>query len=137
MKVKQNDIFSHIFSFTQEEVIAFAKVTGDANPIHLDSEYAAQTIFKQPIMHGFLGGSIFSKVFGTLFPGEGTIYLKQSMEFLRPMFVDTEYEAVFTVKEIQAEKHKALIETIIKDRNTQKDTIKGEAWVMNKSRIEA
>ena len=103
--------------------------------MHLDENFAANTIFKKPIMHGFLGGSIFSKVFGTLFPGEGTIYLKQSMEFLRPMFVDVMYEAIFTVKEILEEKHKAVIETIIRDKDTKKETIKGEALVMNNEKI--
>jgi acyl dehydratase len=130
-----NDFYQHNFKFTQAEVAQFAQVTGDHNPIHLDAEYAQNTPFKQPIMHGFLGGSIFSKVFGTLFPGEGSIYLKQSMEFLRPMLVDTEYEATFTVKEINREKHRATIETIIRDKKTQKETIKGEAVVMNSDRI--
>ena len=82
-------------------------------------------------MHGFLGGAIFSKVFGTLFPGEGTIYLKQSMAFVKPMFVDTEYEAVFTVRELIKEKNRAIIDTIINEVSTGDATIKGEATVMN------
>ena len=127
--------YSHSFSFNQEEVEHFAAVSGDNNPVHLDAEYAAGTIFKKPIIHGFLAGSIFSKVFGTLFPGEGTVYLKQNMDFLRPMFVDTDYEAVFKVKEIDQAKHRALIETIILDKNTQKQTIKGEALIMNTEKI--
>ena len=69
--------YEHEFSFSQDSVKRFAEVTGDNNPIHLDSVYAATTPFKKPIMHGFLSGSIFSKVFGTIYPGEGTIYLKQ------------------------------------------------------------
>ena len=51
------------FSFSQKDVEAFAQITGDNNPIHLDTSYAAQTPFKKPIMHGFLGGSIFSICF--------------------------------------------------------------------------
>jgi acyl dehydratase len=133
--IAQDDVYQHDFSFSQAEVAQFAQVTGDHNPIHLDAEYAQTTPFKQPIMHGFLGGSIFSKVFGTLFPGEGSIYLKQTMEFLRPMFVDTRYEAIFRVKEVNREKHRATIETIIRDKNTQKETIKGEAVVMNNEKI--
>src|SRR6478752_7093968 len=96
VKVENGAVYTHGFSFSQEEVNRFAEVTGDCNPIHLDESYAASTAFKRPIMHGFLGGSIFSKVFGTLFPGEGTIYLKQSMSFVKPMYTDTAYEAVFT-----------------------------------------
>ncbi|MDX5347889.1 MAG: MaoC family dehydratase [Hymenobacteraceae bacterium] len=129
--VETGTVYKHEFSFTQEEVNRFAEVTGDTNPVHTDAAYAAATMFKRPIMHGFLGGSIFSKVFGTLFPGEGTIYLKQTMAFVKPMYVDTAYEAVFTVKEVQLEKHRATVETTIVEKETGDATIKGEAVVMN------
>jgi acyl dehydratase len=130
-----NDTYKLAFRYTQAQVQAFADVTGDQNPIHIDAEYASTTPFKKPIMHGFLSGSVFSKVFGTLFPGEGTIYLRQTMEFLRPMYVETDYEAVFTVKEINAEKHRALVETVIYDTTTQKACLRGEAEVMNDKKI--
>lgn len=127
----QGQTYQYDFQYTQAQVQAFAEVTGDHNPVHLDTEYASKTAFKKPIMHGFLSGSVFSKVFGTLFPGEGTIYLRQNMEFLRPMYVDVAYQAVFTIKEINAEKHRAIVETIIYDLNTQKPCLRGEAEVMN------
>jgi len=133
--IDAGQVYTHEFSFTQNDVERFAEVTGDKNPVHLDAEYAAKTMFKKPIMHGFLGGAVFSKIFGTLFPGEGTIYLKQSMSFMRPMFVDTIYEARMTVKEVNKEKHRAIVETIIADKNTGDVTISGEATVMNVSRI--
>ncbi len=131
VKVETGAVYTHEFSFTQEEVNRFAEITGDRNPIHTDADYAAGTMFKKPIMHGFLGGAIFSKVFGTLFPGEGTIYLKQSMAFVKPMFVDMKYVATFTVKEVIGEKHRAQIDTIISEKETGEATIKGEATVMN------
>lgn len=127
--------YTHSFSFTQDEVVRFAEVTGDKNPVHLDEAYAATTMFKRPIMHGFLGGAVFSKVFGTLFPGEGTIYLKQSMAFMRPMFVDTIYEVRMTVKEVNKEKHRATVETLVVDVTSGETTISGEATVMNVSQI--
>lgn len=74
-----NQVYTHEFSFTQDEVNRFAEVTGDKNPVHTDAAYAAKTLFRKPVMHGMLGAALFSKVFGTLFPGEGTIYLKQSL----------------------------------------------------------
>ena len=101
--IEVNQVYTHDFQFSQEEVNRFAEVTGDKNPVHTDAEYAAKTMFKRPIMHGMLSASLFSKVFGTLFPGEGTIYLKQSLNFLKPMYVDVTYEAVFTVKEVKEE----------------------------------
>lgn len=127
--------YTHSFSFTQEEVVRFAEVTGDKNPVHLDEAYAATTMFKRPIMHGFLGGAVFSKVFGTLFPGEGTIYLKQSMAFMRPMYVDTTYEVRMTVKEVNKEKHRATVETLVVDVASGETTISGEATVMNVTQI--
>lgn len=133
--IEENQIFRFPFSFSQAEVIQFAQVTGDNNPLHLDAAYAAGTVFKQPIIHGFLGGSVFSRVFGTLFPGEGSVYLKQSMEFVRPMLVDTAYEAVFTVKEINREKHQAVVTTEIVDKNRGKLSVRGEATVMNAAKI--
>jgi acyl dehydratase len=127
--------YTHTFRFTQKEVELFAQVTGDKNPVHLDADYAAKTMFKRPIMHGFLGGSVFSKIFGTLFPGEGTIYLKQSMAFMRPMFVDTDYEVRMNVKEVNKEKHRATVETVIVDKATGDVVINGEATVMNVEKI--
>lgn len=135
MAIEAGTIYTHEFSFTQDEVIQFANVTGDKNPVHLDAEYAAKTMFKKPIMHGFLGGSVFSKVFGTLFPGEGTIYLKQSMSFMRPMYVNTIYEVRMTVKDVNKEKHRANVETNIVDKATGDVVISGEATVMNVDRI--
>lgn len=134
-KIQSGDTFTHQFSFSQADVEAFAEVSGDKNPVHLDASYAAQTMFKRPIMHGFLGASVFSKVFGTLFPGEGTIYLKQSLEFLRPMYVDTTYEAVFTVKSTNEERHRGIISCEIKDTEKEKVTLRGEAELMNTNRF--
>jgi len=129
-----NETYNHRFRFTQEEVNRFAEVTGDANPVHTDAAYAATTMFKRPIMHGMLGAALFSKVFGTLFPGEGTIYLKQSLNFLKPMYPDTEYDAIFTVKEVLKDKNRAIVETVIRDLDGKTCT-SGEATVMNVTKI--
>lgn len=107
--VKQGDVYKHGVKFTQADVVKFAEVTGDFNPIHIDAEYAAKTVFKKPIVHGFLSGAVFSKVFGTLFPGEGTIYLSQEMKFLAPIFVEEQYEARFEVMEVNTEKHIGIV----------------------------
>lgn len=127
-----NTIYRHKFSFVQEDVVLFAKVSGDNNPLHLDADFAATTAFKKPIIHGALASSVFSKIMGTEFPGFGSIYLKQVSEYKRPMFVDTEYEAVFTVTSINEEKHIAEISTEIFDVHTGKKTTEGMAVIMNK-----
>jgi acyl dehydratase len=133
--IQKGETYSHEFKFTQNEVIQFAEVTGDKNPVHTDAEYAAKTMFKRPIMHGMLSASLFSKVFGTLFPGEGTIYLKQSLNFLKPMYVETDYVAEFKVLDIIAEKNRAIVETTIKDKNSGLVCTSGEATVMNTNAI--
>ena len=132
--IEVNQTYTHEFQFSQDEVNRFAEVTGDRNPVHTDAAYAAGTMFKRPIMHGMLGAALFSKVFGTLFPGEGTIYLKQSLNFLKPMYAGTAYDAVFTVKEVIREKNRAIVETVIKDKEGKVCT-SGEATVMNVNRI--
>jgi acyl dehydratase len=105
--------FEFEFQFSQSDVERFAQVTGDKNPLHLDGNYASHTVFKRPIMHGLLSGSIFSKVFGTIYPGEGTIYLEQKLIFKRPMYVDTDYIAKFKVTECNSEKSTLWIDSKI------------------------
>lgn len=133
-KLHLNQTFSTNFSFSQQDVADFARVTGDNNPVHLDEEFASKTIFKTRIMHGMLGACVFSKVFGTLFPGDGTIYLSQSVNFLKPMYVDVIYEAHFEVMEI-LEKNRARISTTILT-NEGKKVVVGEAIVMNIEKID-
>ncbi|MBS1646188.1 MAG: MaoC family dehydratase [Bacteroidetes bacterium] len=133
--IEKDQTYAHEFSFSQQDVIAFANATGDKNPVHLDADYAAKTMFKRPIMHGMLSASLFSKVFGTLFPGEGTIYLKQSLNFLKPMYVDTVYVAEFIVKEVIKDKNRAVVETLIKHKETGNVCTSGEAVVMNVEKI--
>ena len=64
---------------SDQDIAAFAELSGDVNPVHLSDDFAAGTIFKRRIAHGFLTGSLFSTVLGTKLPGPGCIYLSQSM----------------------------------------------------------
>jgi acyl dehydratase len=73
--------------FGAEEVRAFAELTGDRNPVHLDEEVARRTRFQRPIVHGMLYASLFSAIFGTQLPGAGAIYLAQSLKFVLPVAV--------------------------------------------------
>jgi len=130
-----DDTYSEFFSYTQEQVIAFAELSGDKNPLHLDAEYAATTMFKKPIIHGILGASIMSKILGMYFPGEGTVYLKQEIDFKRPMYVDVVYEAQLKVLETNTDKHIAIVETKIVDKETGKVNVLGNAHVMHKEKI--
>ena len=131
-KIIIGDIYEHDFSFNQDDVIKFSNATGDYNPIHLDKEYAKKTPFKTPIVHGFLAGSVFSKVFGTIYPGEGTIYLKQEMFFLKPMFPRQPYKATFEIISTDIIKNRAVVKTIIYNFNNE-IVITGEAIIKHSS----
>ena len=131
-KVTLDEVYEYEFEFTQDDVQNFAKASGDFNPIHLDAAYAKDTIFGRTIIHGFLSGSVFSKVFGTIFPGYGTIYLKQNMKFLKPMFTKEAYKAVFTVTEVISEKKRAWVTTEIFDSKGE-PTISGNALIQHGS----
>ncbi len=107
--LKLGDTYQEELSFKQSDVEKFAEISGDCNPLHLDKEFAKTTPFGRPIVHGFLSGAVFSKVFGTTFPGEGTIYMYQEMKFTGPVFVDTPYVAKFVITEVDTTKHRASI----------------------------
>ena len=114
--------------FTQEEVLRFADLSLDTNPIHTDAEFAKATQFGQLIVPGFLTASLFSAIIGTKFPGFGSIYLNQSMSFRRPVFPGLEVRAVVSVRELIPEKHRVLLDTVCFDEN-QQVLIEGTALV--------
>lgn len=114
--------------FTQQEVMDFAQLSYDTNPIHTDAEFARTTQFGQLIVPGFLTGSMFSAIIGTKFPGFGSIYLNQNMSFRRPVFPNQQVTAVVRVKELFPEKHRALLETNCYDED-QTLLIEGTALV--------
>jgi acyl dehydratase len=124
--------FEHRFEFSQSQVQRFAEVTGDNNPVHLDEKYAAGTPFKRPIMHGFLSGSVFSKVFGTIYPGEGTIYLEQQMIFKRPMFAGQSYVARFSITAVNPEKGTIHVDCSVEDSDNRV-CLQGLARLLNNS----
>lgn len=130
--LKVGDEFKHEFSYTQQDVNDYARVSGDTNPLHVDEEAGKQSMFGRNIIHGFLGASVFTKIFGALWYNDGHVYLSQSMKWLRPMFVDTQYEATIRVAEIFPEKNRIRYECEVKDVKSGETTIVGEAVLMNK-----
>lgn len=133
-KIAVGTHYQHEFRFTQDDVVAFADLTGDRNPIHLDAEYAATTKFKVPIIHGHLSSSVFTRFLGMGEPGgPGSIYMKQETEYLRPMHVDTDYIVVFEVVEVDPARHIAKISTQVKNKETGKVTIRGIGTLMNET----
>ncbi|HUZ75499.1 MAG TPA: MaoC family dehydratase [Stellaceae bacterium] len=101
---------SYRHTITDADVHAFADVTGDHNPLHLDDEFARATRFKGRIVHGMLTASYFSTTLAIL-PGPGTIYLSQSLNFRAPVRIGDTVEARVTVAEIIADKGRVLLKT--------------------------
>lgn len=133
--IKTGDTYQEEFSFSQADVQAFANVSGDHNPIHLDEEVAAQTVYKRPILHGMLGASVFSRIIGMTFPGQGTVYLNQTLQFKRPMYPDEQYRAEMVVLEVEERRKRARIETKLVQVVDGKPVLVGEAYVMNKEKL--
>ena len=90
--------------FTDEDVLNFSNLSLDKNPIHLDQSFAEKSIFGKKIAHGMLVASLFSGLLGMKLPGEGTIYLGQSLSFLIPIYIGDEVTATVEVIKIRPDK---------------------------------
>ena len=90
-------------TITADDVATFARLSGDYNALHLDEEFAARTEFAQRVVHGFLHASLLSSLVGTKLPGPGALYVSQSIEFTRPVFIGETVEARATVEKIDEE----------------------------------
>jgi 3-hydroxybutyryl-CoA dehydratase len=115
-------------TITDDDIVRFAEVSGDRNPVHLDEEYAAHSPFGQRIAHGFLVGSLISATIGMDLPGPGSIYLGQTLKFVAPVHIgDT---VTVSVEVIKVREDKRLI-TLRTDCTNQNGTlvITGEATV--------
>ena len=117
---------------TDADIVLFAGVSGDTNPVHLDQTFAEKTPFKGRIAHGMLSASFISTVIGTKLPGPGAIYMSQTLRFKAPVKIGDTVTAICTVTEIIAEKRRAVLSTICKVGDTV--VIEGEALIMVPSR---
>lgn len=116
-------------TITEEMIERFAQATGDHNPIHVDEDYAKGTIFKARVAHGMLQAGILSGVLGTRFPGVGTIYLSQTLKFLKPVFIGDHITFRLKVVELLKEKNRIRLETVCFNQKGE-ITLTGDALVM-------
>jgi 3-hydroxybutyryl-CoA dehydratase len=114
------------------DILAFAEVTGDRNPVHLDAAYAAKTIFKEPIAHGMLTAGYISAVFGMELPGPGAIYVSQTLNFRGPVKIGDRVIAKVRVVELYPAKRRARFESVCVVDG--KPVLEGEAVLMVPSR---
>src|SRR5215217_6313514 len=113
----------------QQDIDAFANVTGDHNPVHVDEEFAKTTRFGRRIAHGMLTASLISAVLANKLPGEGSVYLGQTLQFVAPVFPGDEITARVTVKQVREDKPIVKLETICVNQR-EEIVIRGEATVL-------
>jgi 3-hydroxybutyryl-CoA dehydratase len=130
LKTGQSASFAKTVS--EADIVLFAGVSGDTNPVHLDQSFAEKTPFKTRIAHGMLSAGFISTVFGTKLPGPGSIYMSQTLRFKAPVKIGDTVVATCTVTEIIAEKRRAMFSTTCKVGETV--VIEGEAMIMVPSR---
>lgn len=119
-------------TITVEDIVAFAHLVGDTNPVHLDDSFAAKTRFGKRIAHGMFGASMISAILGTQLPGPGTIYLSQTLKFLAPVYLDDTVHAEVTVVKVREDKPIITLETVCKNQDGNL-LLQGEAVVLLES----
>lgn len=111
IKVSKGTKFQLYRLLTKEDVLKFAELSGDKNLVHTSQEVAAKTMFKEPIAHGMLGASLFSKLLGMNMPG--CIYLKQNLGFTQPIYWNEIVRAEVEVTEVDAKKKRVNLSTSV------------------------
>lgn len=119
-ELKIGDSASLTRTLTEEDIKIFAIMSGDVNPAHVDEEFASESRFKKVIAHGMWSGTLISTVLGTMLPGPGTIYLGQSLRFVRPVGVGDTITVAVQVAEMQDEKHRLKLDCTVTNQNGEK-----------------
>ena len=127
--VKIGDHASMMKTFTDQDVRIFADISGDKNPIHLDSEYAASTQFGVRLVHGMLTAGLISAILGTQLPGPGSVYIKQTINFRAPVYIGDAITAEVRAKKVRGDKPIATFETVCK-KDDGTVVIDGEAVLL-------
>ncbi len=133
LEVGMHDVFAK--TVTDADILAFAGVSGDTNPVHLNDEFASSTMFKGRIAHGMLSASFISTVIGTKLPGPGCIYVNQSLRFKAPVKTGDTVQAHVTITELVDKKKFVVLKTECTVGGEA--VLIGEATVMVSSRIAA
>lgn len=127
-ELNEGDSATFTRTLTEDELVLFAAVSGDVNPVHLDSEFAADTMFKERIAHGMWSGSLISAALATVMPGPGTIYLDQTLSFKRPVKLDDTLTVKLTVSE-KGSKNRVTLACDVRNQNDDQVVV-GEAKVI-------
>jgi len=116
-------------TITEADVLMFAAVSGDTNPLHLNTEFAEQTRFEKRIVHGMLTTSLWSTLVGTKLPGPGSAYMSQEIHFLKPVHIGDTVTARLTVSEIIVDKQRVFLNAEAFVRETLVAVGETKVWV--------
>lgn len=130
--IKVGDKASFSKTISESDIYQFAGITGDFNPLHVDKEYAKNTLFKERIAHGILTAGFISSVIGMKLPGINTIYLSQNLKFLAPVHIGDTVTATVSVLEKIDKKKIILLQTSVVNQRGE-IIIDGDAAVMKKN----
>jgi 3-hydroxybutyryl-CoA dehydratase len=119
-------------TITEADILLYAAVSTDTNPIHIDADAAKQSIFGERIAHGMLTAGLISAVLGTRLPGPGSLYMRQSLRFAAPVKIGDTVKAIVTVTALNAEKKRATLSTVCTVGDEV--VVDGEAYVQVPSR---
>ena len=114
--IKVGDAASFSKTLTESDILSYAGLTGDFNPIHVDAEYARESMFKERIAHGMLVSGFISTVLGTQLPGPNSIYLGQTLEFKLPVKIGDTVTAEVTVAEKRDDKRILKLKTTVSNQ---------------------
>jgi 3-hydroxybutyryl-CoA dehydratase len=128
-EIQVGDAAEFAKTVSETDVYLYAGISGDFNPAHVNAEDAAKGMFKQRIAHGMLTAGFISTILGTQLPGPGTIYMKQSLAFLAPVFFGDTITARAEVVETIPEKNRVRLKTTCTNQAGKK-VLDGEATVM-------
>ncbi|MDM5066754.1 MaoC family dehydratase [Aeromonas salmonicida] len=113
-EIKIGMIESYSQTITDADVKDFSGISGDKNPVHMDDEYAKESRFGKRIAHGMLSSSFFSALFGTKLPGQGCVYVSQSLKFRKPVYIGDTVIATVEVTSIDIDKRRVFFDTYCK-----------------------
>ena len=129
---KEGDSATMSKTVTDSDVVLFAALSGDINPVHLDEEYASKTRFGRRIAHGMLVAGMVSAVLGTKIPGNGAIYAGQTIRFTRPVYLGDTITVTATITAYDRDRGKMLLETVARNQDGEV-VLSGEADVRYRS----
>lgn len=127
-EIKVGDEASFAKTITEADVVLYAGLSGDFNPIHIDAEYARESLFKERVAHGMLVSGLISAVLGTRLPGPNSIYLGQDLKFTAPIKIGDTVTAVVTVTEKRDDKRIIKLRTAVSNQRGE-TVIEGSAVV--------